>query len=44
MFLIDNTGNWETRRQKLIKMLTIEKRVLDLRFLLKELDYYNKKI
>jgi len=34
---------WETRRQKLIKLLVEEKLILDLRSILKELEYTSKK-
>ena len=36
--------DWETRREKLIKMLTVDNEILDLHSILKELEYPNKKV
>ncbi|MFX1256784.1 MAG: hypothetical protein ACFFAN_02915 [Promethearchaeota archaeon] len=41
---MDDSNTWETRRQKLIKMLTIQKETIDLRTLFRELEYPNKKV
>ena len=38
----EETSTWETRRQKLIKMLKDEKFTIDLRMILRELEYPNK--
>ena len=40
---MNDSETWETRRQKLIRMLTIQEETIDLHFLLKELEYPNKR-
>jgi predicted Zn-ribbon and HTH transcriptional regulator len=39
---MDDLDTWETRRQKLIRLLTVQKETIDLRFILRELEYPNK--
>jgi len=40
---MSNSDTWETRRQKLIKFLTIHKSTIDLKSILRELEYSNKR-
>ena len=39
---MEDSDTWETRRQKLIRMLTDQEETIDLRFILRELEYPNK--
>ena len=39
---MNDINTWETRRQKLIRMLTIQEVTVDLRFVLSALEYPNK--
>ena len=40
---MNESNTWETRRQKLIRILTDQKATLDLKSILKELEYSSKK-
>ncbi len=40
---MNNSNIWETRRQRLIKILKTHKILLDLRSIIKELEYSSKK-
>ncbi len=41
--MMDDSNSWETRRQRLIRRLTIQKETIDLRTILRELEYSSKR-
>ena len=40
---MEESNTWDTRRQKLIKLLTVQKAIIDLRSIMREMEYPNKK-
>lgn len=41
---MNDSNTWETRRQRLIRLLTVQKFEIDLKLIMKEMEYSHKRV